>query len=184
MNVAPIRDLQAIENIKKLLSGNLRDKLLFVLGINNGLRISDILPLKISQLKGMKVGDTLRIIEKKTKKENVVMMNKSIFKCFQEYLESYEPNDNDYVFFSRKGSEHLCVEAVNRMIKQWCKAVGLKENYGTHTLRKTFGYLQHSLFGTSSELLCLRFNHSSPRITMTYLGITSLDVEKILLKEI
>ena len=80
MNVEPIRDINAVENIKKILNGNVRDRLLFVLGINNGLRIGDILKLKVSQLQGLKIGDTLPIVEEKTGKQNVMMVNKSVFK--------------------------------------------------------------------------------------------------------
>jgi len=184
MNVEPIRDINAVENIKKILNGNVRDRLLFVLGINNGLRIGDILKLKVSQLQGLKIGDTLPIVEEKTGKQNVLMVNKSVFRVFQEYLDAYKPSPDSYVFFSRKGKEHLTVEACNRMVKSWCRAVGLKGNYGTHTLRKTWGYIQHSRFGASSEIICRRFNHSSPRVTMRYLGITSADVETALLRDL
>lgn len=183
MIVEPITSLEAIETIKKMLSP--RDKLLFVIGINNGLRIGDLLRLKVDDLDGKKVGECVSLIEEKTGKPNVLMVNKAVLKAFKEYKEALTPLPSDYLFQSRKGkNQPLSVEACNRMIKGWCKAIGLKGNYGTHTLRKTWGWVQHSQFGTSSEIICRRYNHSSPRITMTYLGITSRDVENVLLREI
>ena len=73
---------------------------------------------------------------------------------------------------------------VNRMIKSWCRAINLPGNYGAHTLRKTFGYIQRTKFGVGFEVLCRRFNHSSPAITMRYLGITDQEVYSILQNEI
>ena len=73
---------------------------------------------------------------------------------------------------------------VNRLVKSWCKAINLPGNYGAHTLRKTFGYIQRTKFGVGFEVLCRRFNHSSPAITMRYLGITDSEVYSILQNEI
>lgn len=56
--------------------------------------------------------------------------------------------------------------------------------YGAHTLRKTFGYIQRTVYGVGFELLCERYNHSSPAITMRYLGIESKEVKGILMNEI
>jgi integrase len=184
MTVEPIRRIEDIEKIKKLLNGNIRDKLLFVLGINSGLRIGDLLKLRAKDFINLRVGDTHQITEQKTGKANVLMINKSVFKVFNEYREKFNPNPEDFLFFSRKGDEPLRVETVNRMVKSWCETIGLSGNYGCHSLRKTFGYIQRTIFGTSSELICRRYNHSSPSITMRYLGITSKEVEGVLLRDI
>jgi hypothetical protein len=50
--------------------------------------------------------------------------------------------------------------------------------------RKTFGYIQRTKYGVSFEVLCKRFGHSSPAITMRYLGIDDREVKGILLNEI
>lgn len=184
MKVEPIRRMEDIERIKKLLCGNVRDKLLFILGINSGLRIGDLLKLRVKDFINLRVGDTLQIKEQKTGKENVLMVNKTIYKVFNEYMERVKPEPDDYLFYSRKGNEPLRVETVNRMVKSWCETIGLSGNYGCHSLRKTFGYIQRTVFGTSSELICRRYNHSSPAITMRYLGITSKEVEGVLLRDI
>ena len=70
------------------------------------------------------------------------------------------------------------------MMKTWTRAINLAGNYGTHTLRKTFGYIQRTKYGTGFEVLAKRFNHSSPAVTMRYLGLSSDEVNGILLNEI
>ncbi|MFN2268132.1 MAG: hypothetical protein ABR533_07630 [Desulfonatronovibrio sp.] len=68
IKVEPIRNLEDIKAIKQLLQNKPRDLLLFTMGINNGLRIGDILKLKVKQVQGLKPGEVLRIREQKTDK--------------------------------------------------------------------------------------------------------------------
>lgn len=185
ITVQPIRDIKNIDSIKRLLSKNQRDLLLFTLGINNGLRCGDILRLKVSDVKHLKPNDTLTIREQKTGKDNVLMINKTSYKILRDYLTETRPSDDDYLFKSRKGeNESLSVEYVNSLVKGWTRSINLHGNFGTHTLRKTFGYIQRKKFGVSWEVLCKRFNHSSPSVTMRYLGIEDREVNGILMNEI
>ncbi len=183
ITVDPFRCEKDIQRIKKMLQSNNRDLLLFTMGINNGLRIGDLLKLTVDQVKDLKVGEYLTIREQKTKKENVLMVNKGVYSVLQKYLSDSELSDDDYLFQSRKGNNRpLTVSSVNRMVKEW--TFGMKGNFGTHSLRKTFGYVQRTRFGVSFEVLCRRFNHSNPSTTMRYLGIQSKEVNDILMNEI
>jgi len=183
ITVDPIRSEKDIKKVKRLLKDNPRDQLLFTMGINNGLRISDLLKLKVGDVSEVAAGETLKIKETKTGKDNVLMINKSVHKILTEYLEEVKPKDEYYLFQSRNGNNKpLTRETVNKMIKGWTRS--LKGNYGTHTLRKTFGYIQRTKYGVSFEVLCKRFGHSSPSITMRYLGIDDKEVKGILLHEI
>jgi integrase len=184
MTVDPIRRMKDIQAIAKLLSDNPRNSLLFVMGTNNGLRTGDLLKLKVGDVSGMKVGDTLIIKEGKTGKRNILVMNKSIYKSLQIYLEALKPMDDDYLFASRKGHKAITVQCVNNMVKQWVRTINLKGNYGAHSLRKTWGYVQRTTYGVGFEILCKRFNHSSPAITMRYLGIEDKEVQNILMNEV
>lgn len=184
ITVQPIRDTRDIENIKKLLSTNTRDLLLFAMGINNGLRCGDLLKLKVSDIKDLKPGDTLTIREQKTGKDNILMINKTTHKILKQFLGEMKSGDDQYLFKSRKGNTPITVGSVNAMVKDWCRSINLKGNYGTHSLRKTFGYIQRKKFGVGWEILCKRFNHSSPAVTMRYLGIEDREVSGILMNEI
>lgn len=183
--VEPIRDDKAISAIKRLLHNRPRDLLLFTLGINNGLRASDLLRLTVEDVAGLKVGETVPVVEGKTGKRNFLMMNKASHKALCRYLEQEEPDGCEYLFRSRKGdNQALTVSTVNHMVKDWCAAINLPGNYGSHTLRKTFGYMQRTKYGVAWEVLAKRYNHSSPRTTMLYLGISDEEVNGILLNEI
>ena len=185
ITVEPIRDPKDIETIKRMLRDRPRDQLLFVMGINNGLRTGDLLKLKVAQVRHLKTGQGLSIREGKTGKTNVLMMNKSTHRALQRYLDELKPADEDYLFKSAKGNNRpLTVPTVNNLVKSWCWAINLQGNYGAHTLRKTFGYIQRTVYGVGFEVLAKRFNHSNPRITMRYLGITDSEVNGILLNEI
>jgi integrase len=183
ITVEPIREIKDIKRIKRNLKDKPRDLLLFTLGINNGLRIGDLLKLKVQDVKNLQPGDTFTIREQKTKKSNVVMINKEVRRTLAVYLDAIQPNDEDFLFKSRIGqNQSLNKSYVNSLVKKW--TADIKGNYGTHSLRKTFGYIQRKVFGTSFEVICKRFNHSNPSITMRYLGIEDKEVNGILLNEI
>ena len=185
ITVEPIRDLKDIESIKRLLSNNTRDLLIFILGINNGLRCGDLLKLKVKDVKSIKPNETLKIREQKTGKDNILMINKTSFKILKQYLDEVKPDDEDYLFKSRKGgNQPLSVGSVNNMVKSWCRSINLKGNHGSHTMRKSWGYIQRTKFGVSWEIICKRFNHSSPGVTRLYLGIEDKEINGILMNEI
>jgi integrase len=182
--VEPIRSLKNIKSISQYLKDNPRDHLLFVMGVNNGLRACDLLRLKVRQVRGLKPGDSFIVKESKTGKENVLVINKTVFKALERYFNSVNPSDDDYLFPSRKGNRPLQSQAVQKLVKKWTSTFNLKGNYGAHTLRKTFGYIQRTVYGVGFEILCKRYNHSSPAITMRYLGIEDKEVHSILMNEI
>ena len=182
--VDPIRQIKDIKAISKLTSDNPRDHLLFIMGINNGLRAGDMIKLKVKQVRYLKVGDTLTIKEGKTGKDNILAVNKTVYKALQAYLDVIRPDDDAYLFASRKGNGHIQSQAVSKLVKKWTGAINLKGNYGSHTLRKTWGYIQRTMHGVGFEIICKRYNHSSPAITMRYLGIQDKEVHGVLMNEI
>ena len=185
MKVDPIIDIKSIKNIKKLLNDNPRDKLLFIMGINSGLRVQDILALKVGDVRSIEVGDRISLKEKKTGKDNVFILNKEIRSALDAYLKKHLTQDTDFLFKSRKGSNHsLTTFAVTKYVKRWTEAINLSGNFGAHSLRKTWTYHQRKTFGVSWELLAKRLNHSSPSITRRYLGVQEEEVEEILLNTI
>jgi integrase len=73
---------------------------------------------------------------------------------------------------------------VNRMIKCWCKAIGLQGNYGAHMLRKTWGYHMRMTYGKGFEVIAIHFKHANPTVTMRYLGVEAEEVDQMLLNEV
>jgi len=184
ITVDPIRKQKDIKAIAKHTQGNPRDHLLFLMGVNNGLRTCDLIKMKVGQVRNLKVGDTLAIKESKTGKDNILVINKTVYKSLKHYLEKLNPNDEDFLFPSRKGNSHIGTQRVSKLIKKWANAINLKGNFGCHSLRKTWGFIQRTQFGVGFEILCKRYNHSSPSITMRYLGIQDKEVHNILMNEI
>jgi len=178
--VEPIRKIKDIKNIKKLLADKPRDLLLFTLGVNNGLRAGDLLNLKVDQVKDLQVGDSIIIIEGKTKKKNVLVINKSSYDALQYFFKHSDKEDEDYLFSGRKGNNPITIPSLNRLIKSWTGAINLKGKYGTHSLRKTWGYIQRTVFCVPIEKITQRYLHSSPAVTMGYLGLQTQEVEDIL----
>ena len=84
---------------------------------------------------------------------------------------------------ARKGNSHISSQSVGRLVRSWTTAINLKGRYGAHKLRKTWGYHQRTLHGAGYEILCKRYNHSSPAITMRYLGIEDKEVCELLMKD-
>ena len=180
--VQPIRDLKKIETIKKLLKQqNLRDYCLFVVGINSGLRISDLLKLTISDvIDGNKLKDRIRLREKKTNKFKDFPLSDNAKSALKEYLKTREYTTNEPLFLSRKNKGFLLRQQAYKIINNVAKEVGIKEKIGTHTLRKTFGYHAYNN-GYDITLIQKLFNHSSPSVTLRYIGITQDELDDVYL---
>lgn len=182
IRVEPIRRLEDIRAIKKMLHSEPRNLLMFVMGINSGLRIGDLLKLKAGQVRDLEPGHPVLIKEQKTGKPNVLVINKPIYNALNYYFRKLQPADNDYLFKSRKYPDKpMTVSNANLLIKKWTKAINLPGNYGTHTLRKTWGYCQRVHYGVGIDIIQARFNHASQKTTKAYLGIQSQEVNGILL---
>ncbi|WDP89036.1 MAG: tyrosine-type recombinase/integrase [Desulfobacter sp.] len=184
LTVEPIRKLKDIKAISRLLKSRPRDHLLWTIGINNGLRAKDLVRIRYSQVEGAKPGTVINIVESKTGKTNVLVINKAVHKALQAYLAVIEPAPNDFLFKSRKGNGHITSQSVGRLVRSWASAINLKGRYGAHTLRKTWGYIQRTRHGAGFAILCKRYNHSSPAITMRYLGIEDREVVELLMNEV
>jgi integrase len=182
--VQPIRDRKQLEAMKKILKGSsLRDYCLFVLGINSGLRISDLLNLKIGDVtdENGKVKDRITLREKKTGKAKDFPLSDSAKKAISEYLKSRGTYElTDALFASRKGGTPLTRQHAYRIINEAARAVGIKEQIGTHTLRKTFGYHAYQS-GVDITRIQKLLNHSAPSITLAYIGITQEELDDVYL---
>jgi len=185
--VEPIRKIKDIENIKKILKNerSLRNYCLFVCGINWALRASDLLAINVGDVRELQVGLTKAITERKTCKANYITMNSTTREAIDLYLSqrTKDLEDSAPLFLSQKG-EALTVRSLNRLVQQWTDTINLKGHYGSHSLRKTWGYIQRKEFGTPIELIQERYKHSAPSITRLYIGIEREEVEEINLKAI
>ena len=177
-----------------------RNRFLFVFGINIGLRISDIVRLTIYDLmdEAGDVREHLDIVEEKTGKHKRIRINSGLAKEIREYVDAllyvrYEivyrsiKTDSEtrekyneiyktaYIFFSNKGGHLTRVQAF-RILNDASKKCGIK-NFGTHSLRKTFGFW-HYKKDNDIVILMQLFNHSSPSVTLRYIGLNQETLDK------
>ncbi|BBB91447.1 site-specific integrase [Methylomusa anaerophila] len=173
--VEPIRNKKQIDAIKKYLAGkNLRDYLLFVLGINSGLRISDLLSLKINDVREK---DRIVLREKKTGKTKDFPLSDTCKKAIQQYLANIDHQSN-WLFKSKKGDRPISRIQAYRIINRAARSINIKDAIGTHTLRKTFGYWAYKN-GVDVTKIQKLLNHSAPSVTLAYLGITKEELDNV-----
>ena len=177
IKVEPIRKKRDIQSIKKMLSDSPRNQALFTMGINTNLRASDLLSIKAGQVRDLQPGDSIHIKEKKTGKFRVVTLNKACAQAIQKLLASSLYDDNNPLFVGQRGP--LTVPSVSRLVKSWCRAINLRGNYGSHSMRKTWGYHQRVTFGTDIPRLVVCFNHSTQRQTLDYLCIQLEEIKDV-----
>ncbi|MFP7479480.1 site-specific integrase [Terribacillus saccharophilus] len=171
-NVQPLRTQAEIEEMKWALRrfGTERDRFLFVFGINTGLRVSDIVPLKVGDVR-----DKQHVIqrEKKTGKPRRFFMNAKLREEIAEYTAGM--GEEEYLFPSRKGTAPISTTQAYRVLTK-AAAMLERDDIGTHTMRKTFGYHYYKRTKDVASLQTL-FNHSAPSITLKYIGITDEEIE-------
>lgn len=171
-DVQPIRSLELLNDMKwslKKWCGE-RDYIIFLLGINSGLRVSDMLNLKKDELKGKK---KITVIEGKTKKKRDIYLT-SIYQELNAYIDTLE--GTEWLFPSRKGDKPISRIQAYRQLNKAGEMVDIAEGIGTHTMRKTFGYWHYKQFKDIAELQKI-LNHSHPQITLTYIGINDEQIE-------
>ena len=167
-NVDAIKDKEDIEKIKEvLIRGDYRNYLMFIIGINTGLRITQILSLKFSDLI-----DNENIILSKI---NFNGIEYKINNCIKEALRVYICTSgvkykNTFIFKSKRGDNPIERTQAYRILKNACREAGVNLNFGTHTLRKTFGYHFYRQYKDLRYLQKL-FNHSSINITIKYIDL-------------
>ena len=176
--VEPIRDKKQVEAVEQYLAKqSLRNQLIWVFGTNTGLRISDILGLNVESVKNKQYVD---IIEKKTKKYKRIKLNSKLQSLIKIYLverdKMYSVTGDEPLFVGKKHCR-LDRSQVYRFLNYACEQLNISVNVGTHTMRKTFGYHHYKQFN-DVVLLQKIFNHSSPAITMRYIGIAQEELDE------
>jgi integrase len=186
IKVEPIRMLSDIKLIRKLLSDRPRDLLLFTFGINTNLRASDLVRLTIGQVRHLSPLQDLEIREKKTGKLRRISLNRKVVEAVKNHIATLPPDvsDSEALFRSARGAAALTVPSVHRLVKGWCREAKLKGNYGSHTLRKTWGYHQRVTFGAGIAELMVCFNHSTQRQTLDYLCVQPDEVRNVYANEL
>ena len=177
--VDPVRETWQIQEMLNLLAKkSRRDTMLFRCGINSGLRIMDILKLKVSDVcrESGKLRKHILLKEKKTGKTKKVLINNVLRREFPANIKHYYLTGDDYLFFSYKSPEkNLDRVQAYRILKAAAAEVGIP-NFGTHSMRKTLPY--HIYKKTGDIGLVMRMmNHARPSTTLRYIGIRQEELD-------
>ncbi len=193
----PIKSMVDIERISDYLieNGRYRDNMMFIVGINFGLRVSDLRMLRFSDLinPNSTFKETFAVFEKKTrntrkkKKNRYITINRAVREAVTLYLEHApmtadgQPTISlsDYLFRNQSNSgigknEPMAAYSFERILKGIARDLDLDIHVSTHTLRKTFAYWTLVLGENDQRQLLLlqkMFNHSSPQQTLAYIGL-------------
>lgn len=192
----PIKNINDIMKVSEFLIKNKRwrDNMLFIVGINFGLRVSDLRMLRFQNLinDNLTFKDKFPVFEQKTrntrkrKKNRYITVNEAVMEAVSLYIEKTPGLTlSDYMFRSQSNngvSENrpLSAKSIDRILKGIAHDVGLNMRVSTHTLRKTFCYHQMLISHNDSRKLLLlskMLNHSSPAQTLDYIGITEEEIE-------
>ena len=169
--VQPIRDKEVL----KLIASDLRSQsekyyIMFSIGIYSGLRVSDILKLKVKDVNGK---DHIRLKEKKTGKWKCFPINPAIRSDIASYCDGMNPDA--YLIPGKPETKPISREYAHRIIHEAGQRYGL-DDLGTHSMRKTFGY--HLYMQTKDIALLMEiFNHSSQSITLRYIGVNQNSID-------
>ena len=167
-----------------------RNKLLFLLGINIGIRASDLRTLKWSFFFDQEKDGVIKfkpfyvlqpMKQRKQKKFVKLFFNQTVKMAIENYISEYPVENLDgYLFQSREGNKPLTVQSLWNIIKNTAYEAGIEQNIGSHSLRKTFGYyVFHQAEDKNKALVILQqiFNHSSTQTTAKYIGILDSEIE-------
>lgn len=167
-----------------------REALLFVVGINFGIRVSDLRRIQIKHmLKGDSFAETFTFVEGKTKHKKTVYLNDAVKEMLTIYLDHQDSIIPERFLFESKSRfmeyindgdvdvpRPLTRQWIDKKVKQLAKAQGLVGQYSTHTLRKTPGFhilkMAPEYIGVENtvgvQLLQLFYGHASIQSTFHY----------------
>lgn len=187
VNVKPLKTKEEISEFVKSLEyvGNYQNRnlgkrnvLLFKIGVTSALRVSDVLNLKIAEAKQLK----FRIKEQKTKKcreVNLIPIKEEL----EGYIRSL-PSEQIYLFQSSKRDREgmarpLTPESVHRIFSKAADFIG-RDDIGTHTMRKTFGYHFYKNNPNKLAQLQMILNHGNVQNTLKYIGIEAEELDALI----
>lgn len=162
---------------------NLRNELLFTLGLSFAIRGGDLLSLTLGHVywPDGTPKDTFKLYEDKTNKRNTIDVNNKCQELLCRYYQERKDGFNlaDPLFISREKNADgtpraLSLRQLNRILGTAAKAVGIDSHISSHSLRKTFGYQAMKQSNYSQDTLYALqyiFNHSDIRVTYIYTGL-------------
>lgn len=174
----PVRDIKKIRQMKEwlLVNKTYRDYFLLYLGLNSGFRVGNLLRLRVMDVRNKA---ELRVVMEKTEKEVVIPLNTEVQLEISKYIK--DKSETEFLFASREGTNKaITSKQAQRVLKEAADACGV-EQWGSDSMRKSFGYHFHRLNRDVVYLMNL-FGHTSQSQTLEYIGITADEIRESMKK--
>lgn len=194
----PVRTKEQLDTLAVWIRDHRRNDLhlvAFVLGVNTGLRANELLGLRwsdvlwengtVKQIDDMEdTTDVVRVRQSKTAKVREIYLNDGCAEVLRWYLKKHgRPEDRmQYIFASRTGGCWI-VDTLNKTMKEAGKACGIRQELGSHSLRKTFGWFTALADADGPDVNVTQlqriFGHESAQTTLRYIGYTDTEDKRL-----
>lgn len=163
------------EEVRKLIAKveNIKHRCIIKLLYGSGLRLSELLHLKVSDIDSKSM--IIHIRKSKGNKDRVVMLSNSLLQELRIYFKKHKPND--FLFEGQTGGIYSA-KSVQMVVKKAASKAGIKKQVTPHTLRHSFAtHLLES--GTDVRFIQELLGHNSIKTTEIYTHITNISKSKI-----
>jgi integrase len=168
--VEAITDKKQILSIKTYLQNrSARDYCFFLLGINTGIRVHDLLHLYVKDVM-TESGEMRQYLYHSAPVDPPIYLNNEVRHTIHSYIQQASLLYEDFLFKSRNRPEPISRQQAYRIINEAAKQAGIEGAIGTHTLRKTFGFHAYTK-GIAISLIQKRLQQSNPSETRQYIGV-------------
>lgn len=143
-----------------------------------GLRIGDVLALKMNSFKSERGNIRFDIIEEKTGKKRVFDVPPAAYNMLTAYAMERGITDKNAFLFAGKDGSHITARAVQKYLAIVCEDLGI-DDVSTHSFRKWYATDKYNRSGHNIEAVRQLLQHSSTTITQRYLGVTNEEVNEL-----
>ncbi|MEO9020969.1 MAG: site-specific tyrosine recombinase/integron integrase [Ginsengibacter sp.] len=154
---------------------NVKHKTIIMLTYACGLRVSEVVSLKVKDIDGQR--KTIFIRKAKGKKDRIVSLNPNMLIMLREYYKQYQPKN--YLFEGQFENEHLSERSIQQVMQKAKAKAGIIQDGNMHMLRHSFA--THLLDkGIDVVFIQKLLGHNNIKTTLRYLHVTNKDLVHIL----
>ncbi len=166
-----LNETEIINTIRQV--KNIKHKVIILLTYSSGLRLSELLNLKIKDIDSKRMQVFVR--QSKGRKDRYTLLSKKVLPVLRQYFEEYKPKE--WLFEGAKGKQYS-ESSVQTIVKEAYQKAGIKKKVSTHTLRHCFG--THLLEnGTDLRYIQVLMGHESSKTTEIYTHVTTKGFDQI-----
>jgi len=164
------------EEVSQIISSiiNIKHKTIIILIYSSGLRVSEVVNLKIEDIDAQR--KLIHVRNAKGRKDRYTILSEVAMKTLKLYIESCQPKR--WLFPSKNVNSHITTRTVQRIFEHACKNIGMKKEVAVHSLRHSFAtHLLES--GVDLRYIQKLLGHKSSKTTEIYTHVSNRELSKI-----